>query len=207
MLTTIGRNRRRGRHSPADQPLTHRTALRSHPLRRHRPATTAERQSSATDEHASTDEHDAYPDRPLSHSPYSDPRVNYWYPKLTRRSQVRSELNWTISEVCVAASFKHNQPVGGARWWRHQRKSEYGEMRESKPRHPFGRSEPTGSADAIHSLSAPEGIRTPNLLIRSQMLYPLSYGRMVFNCRTDAGQQWRRREDLNLRSALRRTTH
>ena len=27
------------------------------------------------------------------------------------------------------------------------------------------------------SASAPEGIRTPNLLIRSQMLYPLSYGR------------------------------
>jgi hypothetical protein len=26
-------------------------------------------------------------------------------------------------------------------------------------------------------LGAPEGIRTPNLLIRSQMLYPLSYGR------------------------------
>jgi hypothetical protein len=26
-------------------------------------------------------------------------------------------------------------------------------------------------------LCAPEGIRTPNLLIRSQMLYPLSYGR------------------------------
>jgi hypothetical protein len=25
---------------------------------------------------------------------------------------------------------------------------------------------------------APEGIRTPNLLIRSQMLYPLSYGRL-----------------------------
>jgi hypothetical protein len=36
-------------------------------------------------------------------------------------------------------------------------------------------------------LCAPEGIRTPNLLIRSQMLYPLSYGRLssivgVFNC-------------------------
>jgi hypothetical protein len=31
------------------------------------------------------------------------------------------------------------------------------------------------------SVSAPEGIRTPNLLIRSQMLYPLSYGRM-FGC-------------------------
>ena len=30
---------------------------------------------------------------------------------------------------------------------------------------------------------APEGIRTPNLLIRSQMLYPLSYGRIsVFIC-------------------------
>ena len=26
---------------------------------------------------------------------------------------------------------------------------------------------------------APAGIRTPNLLIRSQMLYPLSYGRKV----------------------------
>ena len=26
---------------------------------------------------------------------------------------------------------------------------------------------------------APEGTRTPNLLIRSQMLYPLSYGRLV----------------------------
>ena len=25
---------------------------------------------------------------------------------------------------------------------------------------------------------APAGIRTPNLLIRSQMLYPLSYGRL-----------------------------
>ncbi len=29
---------------------------------------------------------------------------------------------------------------------------------------------------------APGGIRTPNLLIRSQMLYPLSYGRL-FSCR------------------------
>jgi hypothetical protein len=28
------------------------------------------------------------------------------------------------------------------------------------------------------SESAPEEIRTPNLLIRSQMLYPLSYGRI-----------------------------
>jgi hypothetical protein len=29
--------------------------------------------------------------------------------------------------------------------------------------------------------SAPEGIRTPNLLIRSQTLYPLSYGRTFQN--------------------------
>src|SRR4051794_5829121 len=36
--------------------------------------------------------------------------------------------------------------------------------------------------------SAPEGIRTPNLLIRSQMLYPLSYGRKrsMFSCVADA---------------------
>src|SRR5690606_9495333 len=31
----------------------------------------------------------------------------------------------------------------------------------------------------VSTQSAPEGIRTPNLLIRSQMLYPLSYGRML----------------------------
>ena len=29
---------------------------------------------------------------------------------------------------------------------------------------------------------AREGIRTPNLLIRSQMLYPLSYGRLGTSC-------------------------
>ena len=28
-------------------------------------------------------------------------------------------------------------------------------------------------------IGAPVGIRTPNLLIRSQMLYPLSYGRLL----------------------------
>ena len=32
--------------------------------------------------------------------------------------------------------------------------------------------------ESASELRAPEGIRTPNLLIRSQMLYPLSYGRM-----------------------------
>ena len=34
-------------------------------------------------------------------------------------------------------------------------------------------------------LRAPEEIRTPNLLIRSQMLYPLSYGRMSLSCVAD----------------------
>ncbi len=52
--------------------------------------------------------------------------------------------------------------------------------------------------DEMTIASAPEEIRTPNLLIRSQMLYPLSYGRLssvVF-----LGRIQRRREDLNLRS-------
>ena len=31
---------------------------------------------------------------------------------------------------------------------------------------------------SVFLAGAPEGIRTPNLLIRSQMLYPLSYGRL-----------------------------
>jgi hypothetical protein len=32
--------------------------------------------------------------------------------------------------------------------------------------------------ESTSELRAPEEIRTPNLLIRSQMLYPLSYGRL-----------------------------
>ena len=56
------------------------------------------------------------------------------------------------------------------------------------------------------SISAPEGIRTPNLLIRSQMLYPLSYGRRS-SVVWPTSQPRRRREDLNLRSPLRATTH
>jgi hypothetical protein len=32
--------------------------------------------------------------------------------------------------------------------------------------------------ESASEMSAPEEIRTPNLLIRSQMLYPLSYGRL-----------------------------
>ena len=42
--------------------------------------------------------------------------------------------------------------------------------------------------ESTSELSAPEGIRTPNLLIRSQMLYPLSYGRVLFSCVADANQ-------------------
>lgn len=47
--------------------------------------------------------HDAYPDRPLFQSPFSDPRVNCWYPKLTPWSHVRSEFNPAISGMCIAA--------------------------------------------------------------------------------------------------------
>ena len=54
--------------------------------------------------------------------------------------------------------------------------------------------------EGTSELRAPEEIRTPNLLIRSQMLYPLSYGRMKS---TRYSIIWRRREDLNLRSLLR----
>ena len=45
---------------------------------------------------------------------------------------------------------------------------------ERRPRPRIRRSGPSSS---VSTQSAPEGIRTPNLLIRSQMLYPLSYGR------------------------------
>ena len=52
---------------------------------------------------------------------------------------------------------------------------------------------------------APVGIRTPNLLIRSQMLYPLSYGRVLFSCTPPSETAVpRRREDLNLRSRFKR---
>ena len=61
-----------------------------------------------------------------------------------------------------------------------------------RPRHAPGRTgEPTHRAEPENkrrprsafpqftalTTGAPEGTRTPNLLIRSQMLYPLSYGR------------------------------
>ena len=38
------------------------------------------------------------------------------------------------------------------------------------------------AGQGYYGTCAPEGIRTPNLLIRSQMLYPLSYGRSIFSC-------------------------
>ena len=46
--------------------------------------------------------------------------------------------------------------------------------------------------------SALDRIRTCNLLIRSQMLYPLSYERRLFNCnRSPRGSALRRLRDLN----------
>ena len=48
-------------------------------------------------------------------------------------------------------------------------------------RAPTARFRWSGPVSAV-SMRAPEGIRTPNLLIRSQMLYPLSYGRPPHEC-------------------------
>ena len=45
-----------------------------------------------------------------------------------------------------------------------------------------------GLLGSVSTQSAPEGIRTPNLLIRSQMLYPLSYGRPPRRTRREASQ-------------------
>jgi hypothetical protein len=44
--------------------------------------------------------------------------------------------------------------------------------------HP-GNKKPELRSGFLDLAGAPVGIRTPNLLIRSQMLYPLSYGRSV----------------------------
>ena len=43
----------------------------------------------------------------------------------------------------------------------------------------FSLNRTTNSAPDQGFICAPGGIRTPNLLIRSQMLYPLSYGRVA----------------------------
>ena len=49
-------------------------------------------------------------------------------------------------------------------------------LNERDPRRRLCRSQ---AWDPAWCESAPGGIRTPNLLIRSQMLYPLSHGRSV----------------------------
>ena len=54
--------------------------------------------------------------------------------------------------------------------------------------------------------SAPEGTRTPNLLIRSQMLYPLSYGRSVLRQHTHR-LGTRRLRDSNPGGALKPQPH
>lgn len=48
---------------------------------------------------------------------------------------------------------------------------------QQEPR-PCGAARGSDLLVSVSTQSAPEGIRTPNLLIRSQMLYPLSYGRL-----------------------------
>src|SRR6476620_5093176 len=59
-----------------------------------------------------------------------------------------------------------------------------------------------GSCRSVSTQSAPEGIRTPNLLIRSQMLYPLSYGR---RCRTEDHPAQRRERLPGRRRAAKST--
>ena len=51
--------------------------------------------------------------------------------------------------------------------------------RQRKSPGPCGRFRGSDLQCCLNQQRAPEGIRTPNLLIRSQMLYPLSYGRSV----------------------------
>jgi hypothetical protein len=51
------------------------------------------------------------------------------------------------------------------------------------------------------SICAPGGIRTPNLLIRSQMLYPLSYGRSVENNLISIAQNIRREKTRDIKGA------
>ena len=57
----------------------------------------------------------------------------------------------------------------------------------------------------LEGCGAPEGIRTPNLLIRSQMLYPLSYGRSALPSYMIGSA--RRLRDSNPGGALRPQPH
>ena len=56
---------------------------------------------------------------------------------------------------------------------------------------------PAKRSTATANRRAPEGTRTPNLLIRSQMLYPLSYGRM---CTCEPRPCWPRRGGSGIRT-------
>src|SRR5690348_13629967 len=64
----------------------------------------------------------------------------------------------------------------------------------------------TGWCAALTLCCAPEGTRTPNLLIRSQMLYPLSYGRSVLSQHTHRPDT-RRLRDSNPGGALKPQPH
>jgi hypothetical protein len=69
------------------------------------------------------------------------------------------------------------------------------------------------SINPLVRLGALGGIRTPNLLIRSQVLYPLSYERAnskATGCRSpliEVANTWRRLGDLNPGWALRPKPH
>ena len=103
------------------------------------------------------------------------------------------------SERLTLGPFRGLAPVGfqlGA-----QRRAETMCRHEERPS-----TSPLWLVGGLLVVGAPEGTRTPNLLIRSQMLYPLSYGRVVLDQHT----HWRfarRLRDSNPGGAIKPQPH
>ena len=92
----------------------------------------------------------------------------------------------TYGHVNLAAKREAMEAVGdlfevtgrvevGSDKWGHDDAAGFGRRRRSRPRNTQNRRSDGVCLRLVGG--APEGIRTPNLLIRSQMLYPLSYRR------------------------------
>ncbi|GAD33842.1 putative GTPase [Microbacterium sp. TS-1] len=80
-------------------------------------------------------------------------------------------------KVCVPAQFRSVTPpryAMTAENVQHHNKVVGVERKTKKP------PQSGGFSFTVSTQCAPEGTRTPNLLIRSQMLYPLSYGRSAW---------------------------
>src|SRR5450756_2212355 len=112
-------------------------------------------------------------------------------PVLPQPARTRTIKPTTAVAACVRVRISSSPGSGGARctttwedergWWVVQptRPSATGSHGASGPQSVSRRPSrpPFPLVRGPCHRSAPEGIRTPNLLIRSQMLYPLSYGR------------------------------